>query len=171
MGEKAKMQWEKFYKKWAADVGSFIGQDVAPMWAKFVETADESVMLQAVDEIAEWFNNKNKRTDGYVANVTLYQLRETYQRKMKEIMPAEVNYCAKCNGEGNVFILDNGKYNDPDFPPKPGTPHVDCFCAIPCPVCQAHKYGANTALRQRVFDRCSPSSRRDELYSRHEVTA
>lgn len=157
------MDWKKFQKKWAADVGSFIGQDVVRQWADFVASADETVLDQAIDEIAEWYNNKNKRTDGYVANVTLYQLRTTYQQKLKELMPAETNHCAKCDGEGNVFILDNAKYSDPDFPPKPGTPHINAFCAIPCPVCRSAAY-INPALKQRVYDRCKPNSRRYELY-------
>ena len=163
------MDWKKFQKKWAADVGSFIGQDVVRQWADFVASADETVLDQAIDEIAEWYNNKNKRTDGYVANVTLYQLRTTYQQKLKELMPAETNHCAKCEGEKYVHIVDKGSWKDPDYPPEPG--NASAICAIPCPVCQAHKYGAYTALRQRVFDRCRPSSRRDELYSRQEVTA
>lgn len=170
MGEKT-MDWIKFYKKWATDVGSTIKEDVFLAWQAFVADAEEAVMLKAIEEIAEWYNAKNQRSDGFVANVTLYQLRETYRKLYAEAHPGQLGNCQTCNGEGNVFVADNGKYNDPDFPPKPGTPRVDCFCAIPCPVCQAHKYGANTALRQRVFDRCRPSSRRDELYTHHEVTA
>lgn len=158
------MDWMKFYKKWATEVGSTIKEDVFLAWQAFVADAEEAVLVKAIEEIAEWYNNKNKRSDVFVANVTLYQLRETYQRKLKEIMPAEVNYCEKCDGEGLVHILDNAKYDDPDFPPKPGTPNIWAFCAIPCPVCRAEAYINSPRLKQRVYDRCKTSKRRDELF-------
>lgn len=161
------MDWMKFYKKWATDVGSTIKEDVFLAWQAFVVDAEEAVMVKAVEEIAEWYNAKNQRSDGYVANITLYQLRESYRKLYAEAHPAQLGNCAKCNGEGNVFIVDKGSWRDPDFPAERG----EYLCAIPCPVCQGHKYGANTALRQRVFDRCRPSRRRDELYSHQEVTA
>lgn len=161
------MQWEKFYKKWAADVGSFIGQDVVQSWQAFVADAEEAVLVKAIEEIAAWYNAKNQRSDGYVANVTLYQLRESYRKLYAEAHPGQLGNCAKCEGEGLVFIVDKGSWKDPDYPAERG----EWLCVIPCPVCQAHKYGAYTALRKRVFDRCRPSSRRDELYSRQEVTA
>lgn len=162
------MEWANFYKKWATDVGSFIGQDVAPSWQAFVADAEEAVMLKAIEEIAAWYNAKNQRSDSYVANITLYQLRETYRNLYAEAHPEQLGNCAKCEGEKYVHIVDEGSWKDPDYPAE----HGNYICAIPCPVCQAHKYGAYTALRQRVFDRCRPSSRRRELYLQHqEVTA
>lgn len=160
------MQWEKFYKKWAADVGSFIGQDVVQSWQAFVADAEDAVLVKAIEEIAEWYNAKNQRSDGYVANVTLYQLRESYRKLYAEAHPGQLGNCAKCEGEKYVYIVDKGSWKDPDYPAERG----EWLCVIPCPVCQAHKYGAYTALRQRVFDRCRPSSRRNELHSHHEVT-
>lgn len=157
------MQWEKFYKKWAADVGSFIGQDVAPMWQAFVLDAEEAVMFKAIEEIAVWYNNKNQRSDSYVANITLFQLREAYNRFYREAHPEQLRNCQTCNGEGNVLVLDNGKYNDPDYPPEPGTKHIRAVCAFPCPTCRPDRYPERN-LKERIFRRSRPSNRRYELY-------
>ena len=163
------MQWEKFYKKWAADVGSFIGQDVVQSWQAFVIDAEEAVMLKAIEEIAAWYNAKNQRSDSYVANITLYQLRETYRNLYAEAHPAQLGNCPTCEGEGNVFVSDNGRYNDPDYPPEPGKARA--ICAFPCPVCRRDRY-PERGLRERIYRRCRPSSRRNELYpQRQEVTA
>ena len=158
----------KFYKKWATEVGSTIKEDVFLAWQAFVVDAEEAVMVKAIEEIAAWYNAKNQRSDSYVANITLYQLRDAYGRLYREAHPAQPTKCAKCEGEEYVCIVDKGSWKDPDYPAE----HGYYICVIHCPVCQAHKYGANTALRQRVFDRCRPSSRRSELYPQHqEVTA
>ena len=163
------MQWEKFYKKWASDVGSFIGQEVAPSWQAFVADTEEAVMVKAIEEIAEWYNSKNQRSDGFVANVTLYQLRETYRKLYREAHPAQLGNCSTCDGEGNVLVADNGKYKDPDYPPEPGTAYA--VCVFPCPVCRADCY-LDRSLRERVYRRCRPFSRKSELYPQHqEVTA
>lgn len=162
------MDWMKFYKKWATEVGSTIKEDVFLAWQAFVADAEEAVMVKAIEEIAAWYNAKNQRSDSYVANITLYQLRDAYGRLYREAHPEELSNCAKCEGERYVCIVDKGSWKDPDYPAE----HGYNICAIPCPVCQAHKYGANAALRQRVFDRCRPSIRRNELYPQHhEVTA
>lgn len=155
------MQWEKFYKKWAADVGSFIAQDVAPMWQAFVQDAEEAVMIKAIEEIAVWYNAKNQRSDSYVANITLYQLREAYMKFYREAHPEQLGNCQTCEGVGHVFVSDNGKYNDPDYPPEPGK--AKAICAFPCPTCRSDRYPVKD-LRDRIFRRCRPDSRRHELY-------
>lgn len=162
------MEWTKFYKKWATDVGCFIGQDVAPSWQAFVFDAEEAVMLKAIEEIAEWYNAKNQRSDGYVANITLYQLRNAYMKFYREAHPKQPGNCQTCEGGGHVFVADNGKYFAPDFPPEPGT--ASAICAIPCPVCRGAEYHRNPGLRERVLRRCRPSSRKNELYATAEVT-
>ena len=163
------MDWMKFYKKWATDVGSTIKEDVFLAWQAFVADAEETVMLKAINEIAEWYNAKNQRSDSYVANITLYQLRDTYMKLYREAHPEQLGNCQTCDGEGNVLVADNGKYNDPDYPPEPGT--ANAVCAFPCPVCRGDRY-PERGLRERVYRRCRPSSRREELYpQRKEVTA
>lgn len=166
------MDWMKFYKKWSTEVGSTIKEDVFLAWQAFVADAEETVMVKAIEEIAEWYNAKKQRSDSYVANITLYQLRDAYNRAYREAHPAQSTKCAKCEGERYVHVVDNGKYFDPDFPPPPGTPtRSGGTCAIPCPVCCCEQYGSNAGLRSRVFDRCRPTSRREELYATAEVTA
>ena len=163
------MNWMKFYKKWATEVGSTIKEDVFLAWQAFVIDAEEAVLVKAIEEIAEWYNAKNQRSDSYVANITLYQLRDTYMKLYREAHPERLGNCQTCEGEGNVLVSDNGRYNDPDYPPEPGT--ASAVCAFPCPVCRADRY-PERGLRERVYHRCRPSSRRSELYpQRQEVTA
>lgn len=155
------MDWMKFYKKWATEVGSTIKEDVFLAWQAFVADADDSTLSKAVDEIAVWYNAKSQRSEGYVASITLYQLRDAYNRFFKADHPVELTKCGKCEGEGYVFVADNGKYTSPDFPPE----KANAVCVIPCPVCRSNEYSAR-GLRDRVFNRCRPSSKRDELYAR-----
>lgn len=162
------MEWMKFYKKWATEVGSTIKEDVFLAWQAFVADAEEAVMVKAIEEIAVWYNAKNQRSDSYVANITLYQLRDSYNLAYREAHPERLGNCQTCDGEGNVLVADNGKYNDSDYPPEPGT--ATAVCAFPCPVCRADRY-PERGLRDRIFRRCRPSSRRSELYPQHsEVT-
>lgn len=162
------MDWMKFYKKWATEVGSTIKEDVFLAWQAFVADAEEAVLVKAIEEIASWYNAKNQRSDSYVANITLYQLRDAYNQTYREAHPKKTGSCQTCNGEGNVFVADNGKYNDPDYPPEPGS--AKAVCAFPCPVCRDGEY-LNRNLRDRIYRRCRPSSRRSELYpQRQEVT-
>lgn len=156
------MDWMKFYKKWATDVGSTIKEDVFLAWQAFVIDAEEAVMLEAIEEIASWYNAKNQRSDSYVANITLYQLRDAYNRAYRKAHPEQLGNCPTCEGKAYVFVSDNGRYRDPDFPPEPG--YGDGICAFPCPDCRSDYY-PERGLRERVYHRCRPDSRRNELYS------
>lgn len=156
------MEWKKFYRLWQTETGSTIPDDVLPEWCEFVESSEDTALERAINSVAEWYNNKQRNSTGFVANITLFQLRGAYYSELKS-SGIPLGNCVVCGGEGHVLVNDNGRHGTEDFPAPKGI-WARGISAMPCPKCASELYGANNALRERVSRNCVSPDHRSELY-------
>ena len=158
------MTWDKFVVLWSTEIDSTIPKESIFQWQDFVGKADNQLLVKAVKNIAEkYFGNVEK---GSNKKPVLSQLVAAYNalKNEKKLATAHPG-CEFCEKEASatVYVLDNGDYSSPDFPPDPeqwnGRRNL---CVVPCPCCRANEY-ADQRIIERVQRYSRPFRRRNEL--------
>jgi hypothetical protein len=166
------MTWEKFVVLWSKCLNTSIPQEAIREWQKFAKTADDAILTEAVNVVADKYQAAADKGNNKAP--TLYQLANAYGEIFREKRGTKsFTGCEFCEHEASatVYVIDNGDYSSPDFPPDPvkwdGRRNL---CVVPCPCCRANEY-ADMGLRDRVLKNSRPFSRRNELLKRREVSA
>jgi hypothetical protein len=166
------MTWEKFVVIWSKYLNTSIPQESIREWQKFAKTADDAVLTEAVNVLADKYQAAADKGNNKAP--TLYQLANAYGEIFREKRGTKsFTGCEFCEKEASatVYVIDIGNYSSPDFPPDPvkwdGRRNL---CVVPCPCCRATEY-ADMGLRDRVLKNSRPFSRRNELLKMREVSA
>jgi hypothetical protein len=172
MGEK-EMTWEKFVVIWSKYLNTSIPQESIREWQKFAKTADDAVLTEAVNVVADKYQAAADKGNNKAP--TLYQLANAYGEIFREKRGTKsFTGCEFCEKEASatVYVIDSGDYHNPDvFPPDPATwSGRRSICVVPCPCCRANDYG-DQRIRERVQRYSRPFSRRNELLKMREVSA
>ena len=160
------MTWDKFVVLWSREIDTSIPQASVHQWQQFVASANDSVLIQAVKNVAE--KHLNLAEKGVNKKPVLAQLQFAYDSLRKEQREARGHKgCDFCDHEvsATVYVLDNGNYSDGNFPPDPATwQGRRCLGSVPCPCCRANEYAVERT-RERVQKYARPFAKRNELLS------
>lgn len=159
------MEWKKFVNMWQTTIGEMPPKETWHSFEQYVSAvASDSIMIDALKELAEPYH-KIRNTDSFKKPPTLWQLQDAVSRQATAAAKPEEIHCRRCENSGTVYVIDNGRYSDDDFPPELSAPFQrgESTCVVPCPECQKEKYSGNEKLRLRVVNRSLPPSRRDDI--------
>lgn len=160
------MEWKKFVNMWQTTIGEMPPKETWHSFEQYVSTvASETIMLNALKELAEPYH-KIRNTDSFKKPPTLWQLQSAIAEIATAVSKPEARpQCHTCENSGTVYVIDNGRYSNDDFPPELTAPFQrgESTCVVPCPECKKDKYSGNEKLRLRVVSRSLPPSRRDEI--------